>query len=104
MSATRQFQGTEWFEYTDEGSGLKFYANISTGERTWELPAELLALANWWRLLDPSSGRFYFYHVLSRTNLWDPPSEPFLHVIDLPSSSSSSSSIPSSSSSSSIPS
>lgn len=80
-------QPTEWETAKDPTSGKTYYYRRDTGERSWEVPAEVVAAAaakqqqkqqndlplGWSETRDPNSGKMYYYHSQTGETRWDRP-------------------------------
>ncbi|KAI8384467.1 uncharacterized protein BYT42DRAFT_562625 [Radiomyces spectabilis] len=70
----------DWVELVDPQLNHSFYANVITGECSWQTPsAGLTKLANaeedWWELWDEKNRLPYYYHSKTNTTVWTPPSQ-----------------------------
>ncbi|OLP81856.1 NEDD4-like E3 ubiquitin-protein ligase WWP1 [Symbiodinium microadriaticum] len=61
-----------WGAYQDD-QGRTYYANISTGETSWEPPAPALALPEGWTAHQDEQGRTFYANCTTGESSWDPP-------------------------------
>ncbi|KAJ4455341.1 putative Rho GTPase activation protein [Paratrimastix pyriformis] len=65
-----------WEERAVGGTQQKYYINKLTGGSTWKRPVkQALDRGVWLPAADPTSGRSYWYHSVTRQRSWKPPVE-----------------------------
>ncbi|XP_014668112.1 PREDICTED: rho GTPase-activating protein 39-like [Priapulus caudatus] len=67
----------EWVEIIEPRTKQHMYANLTTGECTWDPPpgAKIKKTDDnqWWELFDTNTARFYYYNATSQKTVWHRP-------------------------------
>ncbi|GMT27849.1 hypothetical protein PFISCL1PPCAC_19146, partial [Pristionchus fissidentatus] len=67
----------EWVEINEPQSQQRMYANLESGECSWDLPeGAKLRPSNdrqWWELFDERTNRFYYYNAKTKATVWKRP-------------------------------
>ncbi|KAI1731386.1 rhoGAP domain-containing protein [Ditylenchus destructor] len=75
MRKTREL--TEWIEIVEPKSRERMYANLVTGECSWEAPLNVPVKRTQenqvWELYDSSTSRFYYYNPTTMETVWNKP-------------------------------
>ncbi|KAH7728377.1 Rho GTPase-activating protein domain containing protein [Aphelenchoides avenae] len=68
---------TEWVEIVEPKTRQKMFANLVSGQCSWEPPAGVPVKRaqdnQWWELFDSNSGRFYYYAPSTTETVWQKP-------------------------------
>lgn len=74
---------SDWAEVYDESSNKYYYYNATTGETSWDQPADYAAPVeaaaassgngDWVAVFDESSNKYYYHNPVTGEVQWDPP-------------------------------
>ncbi|XP_015791401.1 rho GTPase-activating protein 39 [Tetranychus urticae] len=80
----------EWVEIIPSKTTKLMYANLKTGECSWDQPKNCINIRRindqtqqWWELFDVKSSRFYYYNVNTSETKWQKPKEEGVIIIPL---------------------
>ncbi|GMR52950.1 hypothetical protein PMAYCL1PPCAC_23145 [Pristionchus mayeri] len=77
----------EWVEIIEPQSQQKMYANLETGDCSWDLPdrARLRPTNDrqWWELFDSRTNRYYYYNAKTKATVWKKPQVADTDIIPL---------------------
>lgn len=77
----------EWVEIVEPQTKQHMYANLVTGQCSWEPPRGALVKRThqnqWWELFDSKTSRYYYYNAASMRTIWQRPMGPEIDIIPL---------------------
>ncbi|VDM55884.1 unnamed protein product [Angiostrongylus costaricensis] len=77
----------EWVEIVEPQTKQHMYANLITGQCSWEPPPGAIVKRThenqWWELFDSKTNRYYYYNAASMKTIWQRPAGPEIDIIPL---------------------
>ncbi|KAK6725504.1 hypothetical protein RB195_004060 [Necator americanus] len=77
----------EWVEIVEPQTKQHMYANLITGQCSWEPPPGASVKRThenqWWELFDSKTGRYYYYNASSMKTIWQRPIGAEIDIIPL---------------------
>ncbi|KIH49918.1 WW domain protein [Ancylostoma duodenale] len=77
----------EWVEIVEPQTKQHMYANLITGQCSWEPPPGASVKRThenqWWELFDSKTGRYYYYNAASMKTVWQRPMGVEVDIIPL---------------------